>query len=202
MTEEILSKEIAEKLMKVKGEARGATFKNDAFIISRKAGKEGVRKVEEALEEVGCPVKFSEIETFKFYPVGLKVLVLLAIKKTLGWSDEMLRDARGFGSVLPTIIRVYTRHFYSLEAALRRASTMWHEFFTTGDLTIPDYSKEKKYLIVRLKDFEAHPLLCNILEGELEFFVQMIVKSEEIECKETKCAFKGDAYHEFKVTWG
>ena len=79
--EEILNKKIAQKLMQMKGELRGLAIKDDAEFILKNQGKEGLEKLERKLAEVGVPIKYGEIRSTDFYPIGLEPLTLLAIKK-------------------------------------------------------------------------------------------------------------------------
>ena len=51
--EEIISKEIAKKLMEMKGKSRGMAVKDDFEYVFREKGEEGVRKLEDELARVG-----------------------------------------------------------------------------------------------------------------------------------------------------
>lgn len=84
MVEEVLTKEIAEKLMKIEGEGRGFILKNDATFVKAKKGEAGLEKVEEELEKVGYPIKYKKIRSLNFYPVSWRAISLLAMKKVFG----------------------------------------------------------------------------------------------------------------------
>lgn len=201
MEEEIFNKEIVGKLMKLKGETRGMNFRVDGKFVVMKKGKEGLKRVEEELEKVGCPVKYDRIKSLNFYPLGLYGASLLAMKKIFGWGDEEFRELGRFTATEPRIIRIYLMYFFSLEAMVGKGPQIWNEYYTIGHVLIPDYSKKEKYLILQIKDFALHSPLCHTLEGYLEMIIKMIVKPKEIKCRETKCTFRGDEYHEFKITW-
>ena len=88
MQKPIITKELAQQLMKAEGEGRGVHFKNDAEYILKKEGPEALKKVEEETERLGFPIKYGEIKTTGFYPAGLRAISLLAIQQALGWDEE------------------------------------------------------------------------------------------------------------------
>ena len=196
-----LTKSLADKLLKLKGEARGIHFKNDADYVSVKKGKKDLKKVEEELERVGCPLKYSEVETLGFYPIGWRALSLLAIKKVFNWGDEEFRELGAFTTGVSLVVRIYMKFFGSLELLLKKSPQIYNEYFTEGELHISDYDMEKGYAVVGLRGLDLHPIYCRVLEGYLEKFAKMVLKSGNTKCRETKCTFKGDDYHQFKIKW-
>lgn len=196
---EPLTKELAQKLMKLEGEARGVVFETDATFILREKGKEGLEKVQEELKQVGCPIEYEKIEPMDFYPVGLRILSLLAIQKVFHFSDE---DIKRMGSQAPKkslIIKLFVKYFLSLSKTGQQAPKMWEKNYTTGELSVEENVQER-WAILRLKYFAPHPLLCPYLEGYFTTVVKMIV-GDPVFSQETKCPFKGDLYHEFHFTW-
>lgn len=201
MKKESLNKEIAERLMKTEGEGRGMNLKDDAEFVSRKEGKEGLKRLEEELKKIGCPIKYEKLRRLDFYPLGWRAISLLAIKKVFGWRDKEFRELGGFTVSFPLIIKIYMKLFHSPETIIKRAPKMYHEYFTKGELTISDYSEEKKYAIVEIRDLSLHPIFCLVVEGYLENIVRMVVGIKEVKCQETKCSFRGDEYHEYLIEW-
>lgn len=197
--EEILTKEIAQNLMKLKGEARGTHFINDAQYVKEKEGEQGLKKVIQELRAVGYPIEYSEIQNTKFYPIGLRAISLLAIKKSLGWDDEQIRDLCRFATKVSLIVRLYLKFFYSIPKMVGVAPKLWKEYFTIGLLEVIDFNEKEKRTILRVKDFKLHDVYCRCLEGYLGDIVKMIVGAKEVNCKETKCP--QDNCHEFIVTW-
>jgi len=187
--------------MKLRGEARGMSLKDDAAYALAKQGKEGLERVEEELEKVGCPIKYAEIKTLGFYPVGWRAISLLAMQKVFGWGDEEFRELGGFAPGNSLIVRVYTKFFHSIDLVVSKAPQMWGEYFTRGEFTVPDYDVEKKYAVVEIKDLDLHPVFCRLVEGYLATIIKMVVKPEEIKCREIKCTFEGQDRHQFKFTW-
>ena len=58
----------------------------------------------------------------------------------------------------------------------------------------------EKYAIARIENFELCPSHCCTLKGYFLSVVKMIL-GRPISCEETKCTFRGDEYHEFRITW-
>jgi len=201
MAKEILNKEIAEKLAKVEGKLRGMSFKSEAKYITSKEGEVGLKKVEEKLAEVGCPLKYSKIIALGYYPLGWRSTALLAIRDSFGWGDEEMRKLGAFVAHDSIIIRIYSSFFHSLESLVGVASRIYNEYFTIGELNIPDYSEEKKYMIVEMKDLDLHPIFCCLFEGYLAAIIKMVINPKKIRCREVKGASESHKRHQFKVTW-
>lgn len=201
MEKEIITKELAQKLMKIEGECRGMHLKNDADFVLSKKKKEGLQRVEEMLEKIDCPIKYREIKALGFYPVGWRPISLLAIKNVFGWQDKEIRELCGFATGISLIVKIYMKFFYSVEKIAKRAPKIWREYFTKGKLIVSDYDEEKKYAILEVRDFALHSVFCRCLEGYFENVIKMIVKAKEVKCKETKCTFEGQDCHQFKITW-
>jgi hypothetical protein len=198
--EEIITKEIAQNLMKIKGEARGTHFVNDAqYILEKKAAK-GLKKVEQELERLGCPIKYKEIKNTDFYPIGMRAISLLAIKKTFNWEDEEIKNLCGFATRVSMIIRLYLKFFYSIEKMMEVAPKMWKDYFTVGSLKIVEHDKQGKRVVLRVEDFTLHSIYCRCLEGFFGNIVKMVLGAKSVNCKETKCSISEDC-HEFIVTW-
>jgi hypothetical protein len=199
---EDITKEEVEKLMEIKGETRGVTFRIDRDYILKNKGEEGLRKVEGELEKLGHPIKYKEIETFGYYPVGLRALSLLAIKKTFGFDDEKIEEIGFFGTKSSLITKFFIKYVFSLQKVFfQEGQRIWREHWTIGEMVPTELNEEKKYAILQLKDFNLHPVYCVFLRGYLSGLFSMVVKSPKITCQETKCSFSGDEYHEYLIKW-
>lgn len=201
MNEE-LTKEVAQKLMEIKGEVRGVTLGIDRDFILKEKGEEGLKKLEEELEKLGYPIKYKEIETLNYYPVGLRALSLLAIKKVFNFNDEKIKEIGFFGTKISFIIKLFIKYVFSFQKVFFQESPkIWREHWTIGEIVPVELNEEKKYAILRLKDFQLHPIYCCYLGGYFVGLFQMMVKSPKITCEETKCSFRGDEYHEYLIKW-
>jgi len=201
MNEE-LTKEVVKKLMEIKGEVRGVTFEIDREYILKEKGREGLKKLEEELEKLGYPINYKEINTLGYYPVGLRALSLLAIKKVFNFDDEKIKEMGFFATKVSLIIKFFIRYIFSFQLVFNReAPKIWREHWTIGEMVPVELNEEKKYAILRLKNFNLHPVYCYYLEGYMSGLFQLMVKSPKITCEETKCSFRGDEYHEFLIKW-
>jgi len=197
-----ISKETIDNLMKIKGGARGVVLKTDEEYILKEKGKQGIMQLEKKLEELGHPIKYSQIKTMSFYPVGLRVLSLLAIREVFNFSDEEIRKIGIFATKTSLIIRLFTKYFLSMRRVVMKESPkMWSKHWTIGKLVPVELNEKQKYAVIRVEEFNLDPLYCIYLEGYFTGIVQMLAKASKIDSQETKCAFKGDPYHEFTVKW-
>ncbi len=196
-----LTKEIAQELMEIPGEARGMHFKNDSQYVLSKWGEEGLKKVEKELEKVDCKINYREIRPLDFYPIGLRPISLLAIKKALNLKDDDVRDLGSFGATASLIVKLYLKFFYSVSVITEKAPEIWQGYFTVGELKVIEFNEKEKYSILEVRNADLHPVFCSLcLEGYLRSIVKMVVKSE-VTCEEKKCTFKGDENHEYLIKW-
>ena len=197
---ELFSKKEVDKLMKIKGEVKGSALKAELQYILERKGKDGLERLEETLKDAGHPLTHKEIKALKFYPLGLWTLLLLAIQRVFNLKDEEMEQFGHIDVKLSFIIRLFIQKLIAIDIAIREAPKMWRKYFTVGNLEVIDLNKEKKYIIVRLNDFNAHSIHCRLLKGQFESALQMIFNTRGT-CEETKCVYKGDDYHEFLLKW-
>ncbi len=197
-----ISRETIDNLMKIKGEVRGVVLKTDEEYILKEKGKAGLEKVEQRLKELGHPIKYKEIRTMDFYPVGLRVLSLLTIREVFNFSDEEIKKMGTFATKMSLIIKLFTKYFLSVRRVVMKESPrIWSKHWTVGKLVPIKLDEEQKYAVLKVEGFDLHPIYCIYLEGYFAGILQMLVKSPKVNTKETKCAFKGESYHEFLIKW-
>ncbi|MBZ9578677.1 hypothetical protein KJA14_02395 [Patescibacteria group bacterium] len=197
-----LTKETAKQLMKIEGEVRGVTFKTDTEYILKEKGEEDLNQLEEELEKLGYPIKYKEIKTMAFYPVGLRALSLLATKKVFNFDNEKIREMGLFATKVSLIVKLSLKYFFSLQRVFfKEAPKMWKKHWTVGELIPVELNEGGKYGILRLKNFDLHPIYCYYLGGYFCGILQMMIKTPKITFEETKCTFKGDEYHEYLLKW-
>ncbi len=200
--EEILTKEIANKLMGMEGECRGFAVKQDGEYVLKIKGEEGLDKLEKELEKAGFPIKYSEIENMKFYPAGLRVLSLLAIKKAFAAGDEEIRKVCAFQPKTSLIVRLFAKYFYSVPGIMKKAQNMWKTYWNIGKLNFVEYNEKENYAIIRIEDIDLHPVWCRCNEGYMASLAELVIGGgKNIKCRETKCISKGDKFHEFLITY-
>lgn len=195
--EEVITKEIAKKLMELKGEVRGLVFSSDVVFILKKKGKEGVIEVEEEMRRLGYPLNYEKIKSTTFYPIGLRIVSLLVIKRVFSFSDE---DIREMGRDVPKfflLVRLYLK-FFSMDKKdfFENASELWKKIVTVGQFNT-SLDEENRISRTILTDFNMHPILCIYLSGIIPTFHKIITGEENVITKETKCIHRGDEFHEF-----
>jgi hypothetical protein len=198
--EQIISKEELNELMRIKGEVRGMGMRTHAEFIVKEEGEDGLKRLEDTMVELGHPIKFREIRRMNFYPLGLEAVMLVAIKRLFNYNDEKFQELGKFHAKFSLIIKIFMKYFVSFDSMARETPRIWRKYFTTGDIKVVEFSEEKKYAILRVKDFKFHPLHCQIFMGTLSIVIQMMVKNK-VAYEETKCIFRGDDYHEFLMKW-
>ncbi|MBD3207947.1 MAG: hypothetical protein GF370_00650 [Candidatus Nealsonbacteria bacterium] len=201
MSEEIITKEKAKELIeKSPMETRGFNVKHDGEYILKEKGNEGLAELEKVWEEIGYPIKYKEIKDMDFIPGGMRAVSLLAIKKAFQADDEEIRNVCYFHPRTSLIVRLSSRYIYSLPSVMKKAQNMWKTYWTEGELEFAEHNKEEKYIIMRIKDFNLHPLFCRCMEGYFASIAKLVLK-EKTRCRETKCGHQGDDYHEFLIEW-
>lgn len=200
---EKITKEEINKLMRIKIETRGVVLKTDGEYILEKEGEAGVNKLEEELKRLGYPIKYKEVKNMAFYPAGLRILSLIVIKKIFNFNDEKIKEMGLVATKKSLIVKLFIRYFLSIQRVFfREAPRIWQEHWTKGELIPIELNEEEKYGVLRLRDFDLHPLYCSVyLTGYFSGILQMLIKTRQITCQETKCSFRGDKYHEYLLKW-
>ena len=198
--EQIISQEEFDELMRIKGEIRGVSIKSDLEFILKERGSEDLNKIEKTITNFGYPIAYKEIQILNFYPLGLDAIIMLLAKRMLDFENKDFQKMGRYEAKLSLIMRLFMRYFYSIDRFAKEISSIWRKYFTVGDIKIIEFSKEKKYVILRIENFLCHPLFCQSLIGYFPVVLGMIVKGS-VDCEETKCVYRGDEYHEFLMKW-
>jgi hypothetical protein len=194
-----LTKNLAEKLMNIQGEARGITFKTDANFVLAEYGRTALDKVEALLAKVGQSFKYGRIQSMAFYPIGLRILSLLAIKEALNLPQSKIQEMGARAPKESLLIKLFMKFFLSLQSTKKQVPLMWQKHYTKGELTAEPHEKER-YIVVRLKGLTLHPLFCVYLKGYLGTIAHMVVK-QPVRSQETECPFQGGQCHRFLMKW-
>lgn len=202
MAEDNFTKEEINNLLSSSGKVRGVAFHTDAEYVLQKKGKEGLLKVEEELKNIGCPIDYEKNEATGWYPVGLRIISLLAIKKVFNWGDKEIESMGKAAPKYSFIVKMLLKYFLTIAMTYKESPKYWVKHYTVGKIETPGYDLKKKYFLIRLKDLKIHPVLCTYLGGYFITLSQYLLKgTKKNKVEETKCMFKGDPYHEFLITW-
>jgi len=82
-----MSQDNLEKIKKMEGEIIGSSLKTDREFIIEKQGMEGLIKVETEMKKLGYPLKYEDIDKYKWYPAQQDFLSLLLAQKIFNWDD-------------------------------------------------------------------------------------------------------------------
>jgi len=196
-----ITEEKIEELMKIPGKARGQVFFTDFEYIKDLKGKKGTALLKKKMENLGKPIDYENIKTTDWYPVGLRVISLLIIKEVFDWDDKDIEEMGKTAPKLSFIVKMLMKTFISTERSLMEAANYWKKHYSIGKLAPFEVDMKRKHTFLHLKDFKIHPILCPYLTGYFYTISNFILKSEKVTIRETKCAFKEAALHEFSVRW-
>jgi hypothetical protein len=195
-----LNKEIADKVMQTKGEVRGVTLKTDEKFILNKGGEKKIKEVEQEMRSLGYSISYAGINTMEFYPVGLRVLSMLAIAKVFEMKKEQVEEMGSFAPKVSLIIKFFLQYFISPRKNINQVSRMWQKHYTVGKVTPVEIDEKNKKVIVKLENFEPHPIFCSYLKGYFLKITEIIIKSSA-QCQETECSFDKGKNHTFLIKW-
>ncbi len=188
--------------MKIPGNIRGVVFQTHANFIRYKEGEKGIKIIEKRMAELGYPLKFNEIRPYsKWYPDALNVLVLLVAKELFNWTKADIFKIGNNAPKYSFIVRLLVRHFLSKERSFGESPNYWKKHYDFGILEAYELNEKEKYVVIRLKEYKLHPLLCVYFSGYFQRIATYVIKSQNVTIKETKCMFKGDPFHEFVIKW-
>jgi hypothetical protein len=196
-----MTQEELKKLKEMPGEVRGVTMQTDANYVLKKIGEEGLAKLQQKTKELGWEIDYKNIKTMAWYPLGQRVISLLAAKEAFGWGDGEIQDMGNSAPKYSFIASTMLRYFLSVSKVFQEAARYWDKHYTIGKLVPVQIDEEKKFAHLKLQDFDINPVFCPYFLGYFLRISQLVVKSEHITAEETKCPSKGDACHEFLMKW-
>lgn len=200
MSYEITEEKIKELLEK-DGEVRGEVFKTDRRFILDNKGEEGLKKVGDELEKMGSPITFKEeFDSMDFYPIGARVLSLIAISKVLDLDKEGVRKMGEDAPKFSFMVKFFIKYFISPEKIIEKAGEMWEKHYTVGKLVSGELDGENEGLTAHLYDIDYHPILCDYLSGYFSSILKMGT-GRSVKAEEVKCIHKGDDHHQFVIKW-
>lgn len=193
-------KQLADDLMKIKGNVKGTIFHaHEAFIRSKK-GEEGVIKIEEKMAELGYPIKFRDIKPFSWYPDALSVSVVIVAKEIFNWRESEVFEMGKAAPKISMIVRLLLKHFVSIKKVFEECPKFWRRHVDFGTLENTEFNGKEKYAILRVRWHGFHPLICIWLAGYI-YGIGSFVLKQKIKVLEIKCSFRGDSWHEYKISW-
>ncbi|MFH1427560.1 MAG: hypothetical protein ABIG60_03460 [Patescibacteria group bacterium] len=195
-----LKKEIEELQKNDPGKERGEDIKYLVNYVLQKKGNDGLKKVIAELKKFNYQLPdLAKIDDMDWIPTSIVNIFFIASIKQFNWQEkdimEMGKNALSFKS----ITKFYVKYFSTVVKTFKISAKDWRKHYSFGSFEVA--VSKKNSIILRLKDFNIHPLQCIYMVGLFKKVVEMASGSKEVIGKETKCIFRGDSYHEFKYTW-
>ena len=191
--------EEAGELMKLTGKIKGDVIKNHQNFILSKEGSDGFQKVEQKMIEIGCPFDFKKIQTYEMYPVSVAILIILVAMELFDWGEKEIKESAVFNIKNSFILRTFLRYFVSLDTLIKKIPDFWKKNYDFGEMEIERIAENK--IIVKIKDYNIHPINCIAFSGMTEQFLKYVIKDKKTYVEEMKCTHKGDDFHEFLIYW-
>jgi len=197
----MISEEELDKIKKTQGKATGDCIKNDLDFVLKKEGKEGLRRVEDAMAKLGYPINYKKLGLTDIYPAAFPVALIIIIKRLFNYDENDLEKmGRMEARISSRMIRTFLKYFISLDLLANNAQRMWRAHYKMGDFKVTGYDVKKRYVCFRIENFKTHVYTCQVLKGYFAGFLEMIV-GKKTTAEETKCVHRGDEYHEFLIRW-
>ena len=152
-------KEEIEKTMQIKGHGRGGAVQTHFHYIQERKGKEGVKKVETKLKELGYAVDFEKMKAMERVPLSFSYLVVLAAREVFNWQDSDIFDMGNNAPKYSFIVKMIMKYFVSAKKNFEECPKYWRKHYDVGELEAYKFSEEGKYMIVHLKH-ECPPTIC------------------------------------------
>lgn len=201
MDENILKKEV-DRLINMEGEIKGALFKADTEFILREKGKEGIKRVEGKMKELGYPIYLKDIKSLKFYKAGLKAAFTLVVQDVLGFSDEKIKEMGANAAKFNFVVRVFMDYILQKKKLFFDQSyRIWRRMSTIGEFTPEVFDEKNKTMSFSIKGYNLHPINCLYWHGIFSSVTKLFTGGKNITCEETKCYFKGGDKHQFLLKW-
>jgi hypothetical protein len=174
------------------------TFAPNIEYIKKKRGEYGLQKLMDELKNRGRPIDLRRIKKSDWVPLDTRKVFLETIRDVFGWDAERIREMGRNAPRLSHSMKIYFGVYLTADQAFAEAPSMWKKHYSAGELLTTDFDGGTGKLVLR--NFDLDPLFCVYLEGYLQG-VGDLTKSKNVRVKETRCTFRGDAVHEYTVTW-
>lgn len=201
----MVDKNQIEEIKKIEGKARGAALNTDKEYVIEKEGEEAIKKLKKKLKELDFPNIYSDdISQTGWYPLSWRIISILLLRDVLGWGKEKIFEM-GFSAPSHSfIVKIMLRYFVSIKKSIIGSPKFWKKHYSKGNLVVEEIDMEEKKFVLRLKDFEVSPLVCEYYRGYFKRITCIGTgkSREKVKNEETKCMAEGGEYNEFIITWG
>ncbi len=197
----MIKEEEIKTIENISGNVRGEKFYTTLPYLQKREKNGEVKRVLEEMEKAGYPLSMKEINSSKMYPIKMAILLFVLSKDVFNWNDEDIFEMGRFAPRTSYVTKLLLRNLVSIKTIFNKAPDTWRNHYDFGSLEAIEINTEEKYLVVRVKDFDVHPITCPYHAGYFQAMTEFCVKSREVKTVETKCVHKGDDYHEYHISW-
>ncbi len=196
----MIDREKINKILKIKGKIRGDVLKTDFKYILEKQGQKSLEELNKQFRKIDENFDYYKIKNTEWIPLSWKIILMETSKLSFKWTDQDIFALGYSASSNSFITRTLIRYFISTERTFQESPKYWEKYWGIGKLEPHYIDLDKKYLVIRLKNFEIHPDLCIYMRGHFKAFAELLLR-KKVEIKETKCSFKKESFHEFEIKW-
>jgi hypothetical protein len=197
-----LTKEEADRIMKIKGNVIGAVFKGYEDYIKEYFGKEGITKVEKKLEEIGYPLSFKKISSFRWYPEAHACITCLAMLDVFDLDESKAFDIGYYAPSKSILARLLIRYFRTIETTVENFPKYFKKHVDFAEMKCNDFDPKKRVAYWRIINFKKfHPIVYEYIRGYLTRITEMTTNTKNVKVEQTKSLYNNDPYDEFKITW-
>jgi hypothetical protein len=192
--------ETADKLKKYKGKTRGSVFRTDVEYIKLKEGEEGIKKLQERMEELGVSVDLNKIEPYEWVSEGISALTVVVAKDIFDWTEEDVFEMGKTTTKISFLVKMIVRYLFSIESLIADVNSHWLKHYDFGSLKA-EFKKKENKIIIKEEGYDVHPLLCVYHAGYYVGLTELFLKNKKVSVKETLCIHKGSSYNEYVLSW-
>lgn len=191
-----------ESLHHIQGFAKAVVLQTDKIFIELQKVENGLDLVEQEMAVMGFPFHFSTIKSSTdLVPLSVRIASLLAMRKVFHLHDEHIKEIGRLATKSSFFTKLVLRYLISPEKMAKEIPRHWQRHYSIGSMDPGEIHDDEHFEIVRLKDFNVHPIYCIYLSGYIQGMMELIGTYSNLVVEETKCQHKGDDVHEFRISW-
>ncbi len=198
-----LLQEDIEKILKSEIKIKGEGLLEDKKYILNKFGQNVLLRIEREISALtGKEFSYKNISSYEYYPIAFSVLLTLILKYDFKFSEEEIKEFGKDTLKLSFWIRIFLPHIVSLKYLPQEAKKIWRRYFmNAGKLEVERIDEDNHNIIIKITEFDIHPLYCRQIEGTISQLFSYIFKKKIVQVDEVECTFKGGNNHKFSISW-
>lgn len=171
--------------------------------VKERGGKPAIDEVVATLSPATAAVFRERVQPLRYYPYSAYVELLYALKMRFGKNSAAFFRRLGANAGerdLGTMFKIFVA-IASPERLIRACTRVWSAYYrNAGTMTAVAWSENDTRL--RIEGFDAMDRAhCELMEGWMIATMEKIGVVIGKDARETACASRGEAHHEFACTW-